>query len=109
MSDIIIKAPVGTSDDNVLAAARIAEDLRKQLSRMADADTCPDHRCSGCAFRADTEANRYGHTIVGATKAVMHGTPFHCHMKPELCDGWKRARRVDVLETAAWECTVLFE
>ena len=51
-------------------------------------------RCSDCAFRKGTEANRYEWTRLKATLCVMARDEFLCHMRGEPqppCVGWQQA------------------
>ena len=81
--------------------ARLGAELGRELVRLMGTPA-PEGACKGCAFRAGTEANAYGPTLLEAIACVHTGETFWCHMTPGAtegnptrpCAGWVAARRM---------------
>lgn len=114
--DGILGIPAWLDPEQRVRCAQMANDLRKDMSRLADQRFAGrlDLRCEGCAFRADTEANRTAKTILTAARCGENRASFRCHeVEVDMttcavpCRGFLAARRERLIEDCAWEVAEL--
>lgn len=70
--------------------------LSEPYVKWLEDDGVPDDRCSGCAFRLGTRANRSGATVLDALKCVFEKHDFDCHQAGRIglpCHGALRETR----------------
>ena len=69
--------------------------LGRELVRLVG--SVPD-ACDDCAFRAGTDPNGCGGTLLDAIACSVNGDPFLCHVHPRVCEGWRAARALSLKE-----------
>lgn len=84
-------------EESIMAGKMLAERVQPVFDHILKRGG-KDERCKSCAFREGTLPNRCADTVLDASKCMLEGHEFHCHIDMEdgkptrLCAGWEAAR-----------------